>query len=357
LPKEVRSVTEWWTTYVRTWVKLEFFKEWTNRRLIIREDTHIDKIETWDIKELEEKNSKATTEYIKNNPEANDFTDIVAEAYDRDIDPGFAVLAFSDNIKNMPLISIQRQVLIEEMFTEFARKRAMVMWAVVENSMDGKYEKWKYIDELAIRVLKEFSWDKWKDKAKEYWITEDRINVVETQIQQKYMSYENIWMNAGVENIGWNLPFVPRLQNTWNVAEDLNNPANLIAWWIWDKYAIWKVRSPNWRIFLVFRDVEHWMKAMSADIEAKQSWRSKVISWNDSLNNFIDVWVWNDWTQWTRARSNYKNIVISELGKTYWNISLNQKFSNFDSFKLAIALSKAEWFRWWNSRYLNYEVS
>jgi len=337
LPEEVWIVKKDWKTYERNNLSWEFFTS-GGRRLIIKEWTEIEieKIRTLEeIKNLKEKNNTSIKSFKETKDYKEGFDDIVSEAIKRGIEPKFAILAFGEKIKDLQMMSTERVVLIEDMFTEFDRKKGKISPAF-KNKKQA----------VEISILKQFSSD-WEAKAKEFGIKEEVIK----EINESDNKYLNIDKNIRIE-WNWRLNFIQRLRNTRNVAEDLNNPANLVAWWVWDKYAIWKYKSSNWHTFLVFRDIEHWFKAMSADIEAKQNWFSKVISKDASLKEFLKVWTWN-W-QWSISkRNNYTSIV---LWKLWWNFSLNTKFANIDSFELSKALAKAEWFKWWNNLYKNYVV-
>ncbi len=361
LPKEVRTVTQWGAKYIRTWLKWEFFKEWTNRRLIIREGTHIDKIEIWDIKKLEEKNSKLTEEFIKNNPESKDFSDIVTEAYNRWIEPWFAILAFSENIKNLQFISIERQVVIEEMFTEFSRKRTMVMWAIVKNSMEWKYEKWKYTDELAIRVLKEFGWDKWKDKAKEYWITKERINTVETQIQARFASIDlsNLpkWVKwlldviASKESGGnynaeyWNANQYRIDFTSMSVNQILEHQRVRIS--RWQQSAIWKYQFINKTLKWM---VQRWLVSGNekfdedfqdkiATIKLKERGLDSFMSWRISRDKFQSN-LSQEWASLPKDSSNSSYYAGDWLNKSHISdYAMNTVLDNL----------KNEWYRWTNN--------
>ena len=172
LPNEVREVQSEGITYSRTWLKWEFFAG-GGRRLVIHEWTKIDNIKVWtqeEMKKLETELEKKTNEFIENNPWTEIYRYIVSEAFKRDIDPKFAVLAFWEKVKNLPIVSIDRKPLIEDMFTEYDR----VKWnlpSVLNNSED-----W-----LKVLLLRQFWWKDWKQKAEKLWISSETIKQFESR--------------------------------------------------------------------------------------------------------------------------------------------------------------------------------
>ena len=128
LPEEVNKVISWNIEYERKWLAWEFFTKWS-RRLIIREWTKIEigEIRTKeDVKKIETENKKVVENFKedkKTNRYKELFPDILSEAVKRNIDIKFALVTFSEKIKNLPIISTKRQVLIEEMFTEYDREK------------------------------------------------------------------------------------------------------------------------------------------------------------------------------------------------------------------------------------------
>ena len=269
LPDEVRSVVSKWVTYSRTWLKWEFFTE-SNKRLIIRERTKIEKIETWDISEIQEKNSKATSEYIKNNPESKHFSDIIEEAYDRDIDPEFAILAFSNKVKDLAVMDISRPVIIEEMFTEFDRKRVKIPmwnWKLLSNG--------KYPDEMAGRILKEFGGVDWRKNAILYWISEEKIKVVEKQIQA---SFESLDLSNLPSWVKWLLDVIASKESGWNY--------NAIYWNAWQSSKDYTSMSVNQVLSDQKTRISNWGQSAT--------WRYQFI--HKTLKWMVDRWVisWNE---------------------------------------------------------------
>jgi len=190
LPKEVWEVIVWWKTYTRNNVWWEFFSP-ENVRLVIREGT---KLDIWDLRtpedleNLAKQNNSKVTEFLSANPNAN--KEIVAWAISRWIDPKFANLAFTDliNWKDPK----EQKVILEDAFTEFDRQR----WHIEAPS---ELVDWKYEDALWMWLLEHFSPDKWKEKSKEYWFSDEKIksysDVSNTKIDFSSLeSWDTAWM-------------------------------------------------------------------------------------------------------------------------------------------------------------------
>lgn len=161
---------------------------------------------------------------------------------------------------------------------------------------------------------------------------------------------------------------IPRLENTWNIAENLNNPANLTLWKKWSdahKYSIWYIKTTYngaTRKFLVFCTPQDWLAAMRVSISKRQAKYTDKTIWE-----FIDLWVtgsWkvnldnNWWVWWKKARWNYQKTflkaVTDKFSSTHsvW-LTMNSNFSEMNTHVIATALSKAEWFKWGNKKYEN----
>lgn len=180
LPKEVWNVVVWGKTYSRTNVWGEFFTL-GNERLTIHEWTKVEVsgLRTQqDIEQMSSINTSKISEYLKNNTDAH--PQIVSEAINRGIDPKFANIAFGDLVKNTP--DEQVKVVLEDAFTEFDRYRGNFnIWNELQ---DGKYS-----ETLVMGLLTQFSKD-WKQSAKDYWISPERIKAAETNGEVYY------WMDA-----------------------------------------------------------------------------------------------------------------------------------------------------------------
>lgn len=180
LPREVGSVVVWWKQYSRTNVWWEFFAP-GNERLTIHEWTQIE-IDTLrtsqDLENLSKENQIKIDQYVKEHP--NDNKEIVGEAIARWIDPKFANIAFGDLVKG--LSDNQATIALEDAFTEFDRYRGNFnLWNELQ---DGKYS-----ETLVMGLFTQFSKD-WKQSAKDYWISPERIKAAETNGEVYY------WMDA-----------------------------------------------------------------------------------------------------------------------------------------------------------------
>lgn len=116
---------------------------------------------------------------------------------------------------------------------------------------------------------------------------------------------------------------VERPRNTRNVANDLNNPANLIAGGVGDKFAAGfaPVTGPGGvtRNFLVFNTVEEGNKAMESDLQAKIGGKSNVIKPTDTIDKLADVWVGGN-----GAGEGYKQKVSEVLGVNINEVSIDK---------------------------------
>jgi len=182
LPLEVREVVNNWIIYKRAWLEWEFFTE-DNRRLIINEWTKLNDIKIWDISEIKKQDNKKIKEYLNKYPENNSYSDIVNEAIKRNIAPDFAILVFWEKLKDLSLLSIERKVLLEDMFTEFDRLRpSIAMWNW------KKLSNWKYPNQLVIELFKKFWGENWRQKVLDYWIPEKEIKRIEILNYPRYLS-------------------------------------------------------------------------------------------------------------------------------------------------------------------------
>lgn len=192
LPKEVREVKVWTETYTRVGLKWEFFSP-QNKRLTIHENTKLEVSKIGDTKEIEKQNDEVFSKYKvenKDNKELteNNFDDLLKQAIDRWIDPKIAMFVFWDSIKNMPILSIDRQVKLEELLTNYYRVKARFPkwnWNILEESEEK--------NNFVLSLLKETN-SNWKEKAKQYGIKDEEI-----EKYSKMNSYEatlymsNIW--------------------------------------------------------------------------------------------------------------------------------------------------------------------
>ncbi len=369
LPETVSTVMIWKTKYEREWLRGEFFRvlgNWakTNSRLIIREWTDISLLKLRTAKEIEwieNRNSDIQKAYLGDLSEENlskllnkdekiskfklsglekeqfkNFPDIVSEAISRWIDPKFAVLAFSEKIEDISVVDKSRSVLIEEMFTEFSRKKAMVSWTIVKNSMDWKYTVWKYTDELAIRTLKEFGWEKWIEKAVSYWISRDRVEIVEKQIQSRFESTDlwNLpsWIKGLLHVIAWGESNLNYNAIVWNskqtnieftsmsVYDILKYQRNKWGWTaIWRYQFIYKTLNEMVKKWLVsWNEIfDENFQDKIATIKLKQRWLNAFMAWRISRDQF-QLSISKEWAAIAKDNSWQSNLFCSKKWFVYF---------------------------------------
>ncbi|NVP17659.1 hypothetical protein HUU51_02985 [Candidatus Gracilibacteria bacterium] len=184
LPKEVREVKVGNEIYTRIGLKGEFFNS-RNTRLTIHQDTRLEISKIGDIKELEKQNQNIFTSFKSENIskkdsgkdyidlETTNYDDLLKGAIDKGIDPGFAIFVFGDEIKSLPLLSTDRQVRLEELLTDYHRIRNNL-----PNWNGNILEESEQRNNFVLALLKE-TCQNWKEKAKEYGIKEEKINLEE----------------------------------------------------------------------------------------------------------------------------------------------------------------------------------
>jgi len=291
LPKEVWELKIGSEVYTRKWLKWEFFTAW-NKRLIIHEWTKIDieKIRTKEEVEKINKENETNINIFKKSPDYEKngkwFDDIVSEAIKRGIDPKFTVLAFAEKVKDKAIIDNSRRVEIEEMFTQFDRLRSWVTmwnWEILKD--------WKYPDELVIRVLKEFGWDEWKNKAEKYWIKPDEITRIENLNTAKYLD-----LQTRQEIVSKAPDYIKNLVRIHFPASEYEN-ALLVCHWEsgFNKYAI-NNKNNNWTIDRGLFQINsiHYQKYSSQDIfDPEVNIKIVVQIFNEA---------WQTWRLWYAAR-------------------------------------------------------
>ncbi|MDD3793746.1 MAG: hypothetical protein PHI37_02955 [Candidatus Gracilibacteria bacterium] len=190
LPKEVREVKVGDETYTRVGLKGEFFNS-KNTRLTIHQDTKLEISKLGDVKELEMQNQNIFTSFKSENKANKDsgkdyidletinYDDLLKGAIDKGIDPGFAIFAFGDEIKSLTLLSIDRQVKLEDLLTTYYRvKNNFPEWN--GNILEESEQR----DNFVLALLKETS-SNWKEKAKDYGIKEEKIERYSRNVNQK----------------------------------------------------------------------------------------------------------------------------------------------------------------------------
>jgi len=277
LPKEVKEVKVWEEIYTRTWLKWEFYNS-QNRRLTIHEDTKLQVAKLRDTKEIsdiETKNIAIFSDYKKENKDNQlSYDDLLKWAIDKWIDPKFAMFIFWDAIKDMPILSIDRQVKLEELLTTYHRIKNNFPnwnWNILEDSEER--------NNFILALLKETN-ENWKEKAKEYGIKEEQI--------EKYASRKKwIFVLDFDKIIGSNLSgldFRPLSSKYPNEASIKNNNP---AWLTWnptfantlDAYGINYYKgtsrpSAEWWSYFGFTNMEEWLNAFNLlwDIKLNKMW-------------------------------------------------------------------------------------
>ncbi len=287
LPSEVREVTSNGIIYKRSWLKWEFFSE-DNRRLIINQWTKIENIKIWDITKIEKQDNQKIKQYLEKHPENQKYSDIVDEAIKRDIDPKVAILVFSEKVKDLSLVSMERKVLLEDMFTEFDRLRPWITmwnWKILKN--------WKYPDELVVNLLKKFGWENWKQKAEKYWIKDSEIKRVENLNSPKYLSLSE--KNYILSKVPYDIK--KSIESVFPVDEVEN--AILVAYW----ESWFKLNAK--RDF--YKNPGGWNDLGLFQINDKYHPEVRNINWQNPEENVrlaykIFKQAWNSWKPWYAAR-------------------------------------------------------
>jgi len=304
LPKEVKEVKVWEEIYSRTWLKWEFFN-WRNNRLTIHEDTKLEVTKLRDAKEIadiESKNLTILSNYKNENKDnqTNLFDDLLKWSIDKWIDPKFAMFVFWDSIKDMPILSMDRHVKVEEFLTDYYRIKNSFPewnWNILEDSDDR--------NNFVLSLLKETN-ENWKEKAKEYWINEEKI--------EKYSKMKSNSLNIDFTKLTWTnlswLDFRPLSSKyPWEASIKNNNPAGLTwnstfantldNYWI-NYYKGTSRPSNEWWNYFGFPNMEEWLNAYNLlwDIKLNKMWdktfgqfaQNWAVDYTPYRNTFWDVW-------------------------------------------------------------------
>ena len=141
---------------------------------------------------------------------------------------------------------------------------------------------------------------------------------------------------------------IRRPQGSINVWQDTNNPWNIMAETesarerLKELGAIWFYKSPNWRTYGVFPDMQTWLNAMKLDIKAKLNW------WSFWVNDNTTLWqlaFW--WTAGPNAKEGTEvwkegQSAITNFEKILW-ASRFTPIKNIPQDKLIDAIIKNEW--------------
>ncbi len=322
LPSEVRKVTVSWNTYSRTWISGEFFSK-NGERLLIHESTIIEDIKIWDIKELLQENDSKVSSYIEKNEEYKKYEDIVYGAFARWIDPSFAINILSPEIDK--LNTVKRNVLIEEIFSQFDRIR----W---ENSnWDGELlDNWRYSDEVAVRLIKEFWWKSWEQKCEYYWIKKTTIQQIETE---KFSKFSSIDINNLKPWIKWFLDFIAIWESRWNynaVYWDANQSRiDFTSYKLWEILAYQKKRISSWKQSAIWKyqfinkTLEWLVRNYNLDINQKFS---PEIQDKLAILKLKEIWL-DSFLNWKLSRDNFQINVSKEWACLPKNTSWKSYYS------------------------------
>lgn len=232
LPQEVWEVSLWGKVFSRAWLEWEFFS-W-NERLVIKEWTSI---EIWKLRTQDEmekamtQNLNKTESFLANNPWVN--REIVLEAYNRWIDPDFAVKTFSHLIEWVAKENIPQ--VLEDAFTEFDRYR----WSY---NISNELVDWKYSDRLALGLFMKFT-PNWEESAESYWISKQSIETAKSNWEVNMAMEANAIQNADslpdwsylkwdklLENPEFSAKIDKICSNIWANREDLIRVMKVESW-------------------------------------------------------------------------------------------------------------------------------
>jgi len=364
LPKEVKEVTKNGVKYTRNNLKWEFFSI-NNKRLIIKEWT---KIEIWELLEQKEIDKKIeeysikTKEFLDNNKKYEEYKTIIEESYNRWIEPELMILTFwqkynKDNFANKT--EIQKRISIEEMFTEFDRIR----WKL--RLSEEKKSDWKYTDEIAVRMFRQYWGHNWKYYAKEYWITPEKIKKVEKNIKRNFESLDlwelpkwvdwlltfisqtELWgvknYNAAFNNANSNQPFDKPLSDL-SVREVIQRQkVYKFKHWKWISAAIWAYQFMDYTLQdMIDRNIISWNEKFTpnfqdkiATIKLKARGLNSYMSWRISEKQFL----YRLSCEWASLPDPYKNW-RSHYDKDWINHSL----TSLDNSYWVLQKIKKEWY-------------
>ena len=328
LPQEVWVVESWGQTYERKWLDWEFFTSW-NKRLIIKEWTNvnIEKVRTTEeIDKMIEDNAGKLNDYklnVKNKVEGYKewFDDIVSEAIERWIDVKFAISAFSEKVWETKDI-FARTVLIEEMFTQYDRKK----WKIDSTYKDAN--EW-----VQISILKEYTSD-WKKSAKESWISDEVINTVTTASSDLNIDFDAI--SGKAKDV---VSYALQLEKLWR------------EWIMWAKHCTDWVnivfKKTTWKRVYDSNTLFNWVKTMSwwtglwvkeyasiSAISKIKAWDHIIVDkpkswtfWVGSTHSIIPLWTPVDWIVDVVSYPNWNNPIKIEKYDLYWKWRINWKNS------------------------------
>lgn len=284
LPKEVWEVRVLDKIYSRNNLDGEFFN-WSER-LIINEWTKIDidKIRTPnELNDLKNKVNEWLEKYkdLKNQ-------DLILESLNRWIDPEFSEMVIWEKIKDKPIGSVERMVLIEEIFTEFDRIRpSITMW-------DWKILEWnKYPDDFVLKLLSKFNTN-YEKLAMDYWI--DIVNIEGFKNRKNTPDYLSI--SSQNEIIARAPENVKNLVRLYFPPEEYENALLVCNW-----ESGYKENAINNNTDK-HRSTDRWL------FQINDYWHGDKYVWKDIFDPEVNVKIaseifkesWNSWTPWYAAR-------------------------------------------------------
>lgn len=231
---------------------------------------------------------------------------------------------FSSEVENVKSITDSYKKIIEDAGW---RPDYVFVWGEMDLWLDkiefDEFENWEFNE-----LEKSFSW--WEKSGNTFEIWGFTIDL---------SSFNNPDQTGGTKDFKEKMD----VSRTWtNVAKDTLNPWNITAdsipAWIskeeyWKEiWAIWTYLSPNGREYFVFPNIKAWWEALKRDIIAKQTWNSRNIRPNDTLERFQRVYVW-EVSPW----------YLAVLERITWK-NKKTKIKDVDSDLLVQAVMKAEWF-------------
>lgn len=254
LPISVREVISWNKTYKRNWLKWEFFNE-NNSRLIINQDTEVKITEILDNQSLEKLINENEKKYqeVLNIPKYKDNLDIVKEAIYRNVDIDFAILLCTEKVKWLAIDSKERQIVLEDLFTEFDR----IKWGI---NLIKLFKNGKYPDKFVLKLLKKIYPDWYENIALNYWIESKKIE--EFKLHKNTPDY--LSEEQQKEIIDSAPEYIVELVKKYFPPEEVNNALLVCHWESWFKKDIPHINSDKYnstdRWLFQINDHYHWKK-------------------------------------------------------------------------------------------------
>jgi len=190
LPNSVWSVECNGRKYDRTWLKWEFFTaDWI--RLVIHQGTKLENIQLRkdEIKKLQKDNDDLLKTYLKTNLWHTDLKDLVSASIDEWMNPYLAVFIFGDKLRKANFNPIARKVEIEKFLKDFSK----IKWGL-DNNWGVEWKNWdqiinkSYSSDLIAPFMKQYIWEGYVKKVKEYYKKIDNKDIDEKIIVEKWSS-------------------------------------------------------------------------------------------------------------------------------------------------------------------------